>query len=178
MYRYGIPQPIWQQIGSKTLITTTKVDIILLTRASNDFGASQCGIQTIKMGFNHFLMFVTFQYRGLHHLDMYCTLITEAWLQSNIHFDCRYLELWNTCIINLVLIVLNVRGGTESKYPSIVFMSILALLWFKVAQNYKIFVWQINNLVCKGFFTKYFFDLILYVPVNYFSVMSGLVFLG
>ena len=32
------------------------------------------------MGFNHFLMFVTFRYRGLHHLDLYCTLINEVWL--------------------------------------------------------------------------------------------------
>ena len=29
------------------------------------------------------------------------------------------------CIITLVFIVLNVRDGTESKYPSIVFLSIL-----------------------------------------------------
>ena len=77
------------------------------------------------MGFNHFWMFLTFQYRGLHHLDMYCTLIIEVWLKSNIHFECRYLELWNTCIITLFFIVSNVRDGTESKYPSIVFLSIL-----------------------------------------------------
>ena len=38
-----------------------------------------------KHGFQSF----TFQYRGLHHLDLYCTLIVEAWLKSNIHFDCR-----------------------------------------------------------------------------------------
>ena len=69
-------------------------------------------------------MFVTFQYRGLHHLDMYCTLIIEAWLKLNIQFDCRYLELVNVCIIGLYFIVLNVRDGTESKYPSIVFLSI------------------------------------------------------
>ena len=96
----------------------------LWLRASNDFGASHYGIQTIKMGFNHFWMLVTFQYRGLHHLGMYCTLIIEAWLKSNIHFNCRYLELWHACIISLVFIVLNVREGTESKYPSIVFLSI------------------------------------------------------
>ena len=70
-------------------------------------------------------MFVTFQYRGLHHLDLYCTLFIEVWLKSNIQFDCRYLELLNACIIGLVLIVLNVRDGTESKYPSIVFLSIV-----------------------------------------------------
>ena len=76
------------------------------------------------MDFNHFLMFVTFQYRGLHRLNIYCTLITEAWLKSNFHFDCRYLELRNACTINLVFIVLNVRDGTEYKYPSVVFLSI------------------------------------------------------
>ena len=80
------------------------------------------------MGFNHFLMFVTFQYRGLHHLDMYCTLITEARLKSHIHFDCRYLELCNACIIHLVFIVFYVRAETESKYPSIVFLSIYKAL--------------------------------------------------
>ena len=31
-----------------------------------------------KNGFYRFLMLVTFRYRGLHHLDMYCTLIIEA----------------------------------------------------------------------------------------------------
>ena len=96
----------------------------LWLRASNDFGASHYGIQAIKMDFNHFWMLVTFQYRELHHLDMYCTLSIEAWLKSNIHFDCRILELCNACIIGLVFIVLNDRGGTESKYPSIVFLSI------------------------------------------------------
>ena len=72
-------------------------------------------------------MFVTFQYRGLHHLDLSCSLIIEAWLKSNNQFDCRYLELGNACIIGLVFIVLNVRDGTESKYPSIVFLSIFLL---------------------------------------------------
>ena len=100
----------------------------LWLRASNDFGASHYGIQTIKMGFNPFWMLVTFQHRGLLHLDMHCTLINEVWLKSNIHFDCRYLELRNACIISLVFIVLNVRNGTESKYHSIVFLSILIYL--------------------------------------------------
>ena len=98
-------------------------------RASNDFGAIHYWIQTIKMGFNNFLMFVTFQYRGLHHLGMYCTLIIEAWLKSNIHFDCRYLEIWKACIFRLVFIVLDVSYGTESKYPSIVFLSIVLLIY-------------------------------------------------
>ena len=34
------------------------------------------------------------------------------------------MELWNACIFILVYIVLNVRDGTDSKYPSIVFLSI------------------------------------------------------
>ena len=71
-------------------------------------------------------MFVTFQYRGLHHLDMYYTLIIDALLKSDINFDCRYLELWNTCIFIIVLIVLNIRDGTESKYSSIVFLRIFS----------------------------------------------------
>ena len=50
-------------------------------------------IMEYKLDFSHFFMFVTFQYRGLRHLDMYCTLIIDAWLKSNFHLDCRYLEL-------------------------------------------------------------------------------------
>ena len=77
----------------------------------------------IKMGFNHFCMFVNFQYRGLNHLELYCTLTIKAWLKLNMHFDCRYQELSNACTFRLVYasIVLNVRDGMESKYPSIVF---------------------------------------------------------
>ena len=30
-------------------------------------------------------MFVTFQYRELHHLDMYCTLIIEAFIYLFIY---------------------------------------------------------------------------------------------
>ena len=60
-------------------------------------------------------MFVTFQYKGLHHSDIYSTLIIELWLKSNIYFDCRHLELCNACIVSLVFIVLNVRDGTESR---------------------------------------------------------------
>ena len=48
MHRYGIPQPIWQQIGSKTLTYTTKLGLIPLADTINDFGASHYGIQTIK----------------------------------------------------------------------------------------------------------------------------------
>ena len=137
MHRYGIPQPICQQIGSKTLTKTTKLGGILWLRASNDFSANH---YEISISFNHssiaiilmgkrelfalinlsswclmmvewlflavpwgclrfvivvfydhthyFWMFVTFQYRGLHHLDMYC--IIEAWLKSNNRFGCGY----------------------------------------------------------------------------------------
>ena len=70
-------------------------------------------------------MFVTFQFRGLYHLEQYCTLTIEARLILNIHLDCSYLELYNACIISLVFIVFNVRDGTESKYPSIVLLRIL-----------------------------------------------------
>ena len=42
-----------KQIGSKTLTKTTKLGVIPLLRASNDFGASHYEIQTIEMGFNH-----------------------------------------------------------------------------------------------------------------------------
>ena len=56
-------------------------------------------------------MLVNFQYRRLHHLEQYCTLTIEAWLKFNMHFDRRYLELWNACIFRLLYIVLNFRDG-------------------------------------------------------------------
>ena len=46
-----------------------------------------------KNGFQSLMNVCDFQYRGLFRLDMHCTLIIEAWLKSNIHFGCRYLEL-------------------------------------------------------------------------------------
>ena len=61
-----------------TLTATTKLCAILLGIASNDFGASYYEIQTIKMGYNHFGTFVTFQYGGLRYLGMYCTLSIEV----------------------------------------------------------------------------------------------------
>ena len=57
-------------------------------------------------------------------MELHCTLTIEAWHKLNMHFDCGYLELCNACIFGLVYIVLNVRDRTESKYPSIVFLSI------------------------------------------------------
>ena len=45
-------------------------------------------------------MFVNFHYRGLIHLELYCTLIIEAWFKLNMHLDCRYVELWNACIVS------------------------------------------------------------------------------
>ena len=48
-------------------------------------------------------------------------LCTLTYFKLNIHFDCRYVGLWNACIISLVFIVLNVRDRTESIYPSIIF---------------------------------------------------------
>ena len=144
MHWYGIPQPIWPLVGSKTLTATTKLGVILLNESQQWFWVSNYGIRTIKMGFNQIWMFVTFRYRGLHHLDLYCTLIIEVWLKLNIQFDCRYLELWNACIIGLVFIALNVRDGTESKYPSIVFLSISwkmehLLFWSKCSFFHNVF---------------------------------------
>ena len=130
MHRYGIPQPIWQQIGSKTLATITKLDVIFLTESQRWFWSQSLWNTNDKNGFKSFLMFVTFQDRGLYHLDMYCTLIIEAGLKSNIHFGCRYLELWNACRISWISIVLNVRDGNKSIYPSIVFLSIFSLKKF------------------------------------------------
>ena len=141
----------------------------LCLRASKDFEPSHYGIQTIKMGFNHFRMHVTFQYRGLHHLDMYCTLIIEAWLKLNIHFDCRYLEVWNACIISLVFLVLNVRDGIESKYPSIVFLSIVwqkcSLMTYKIAKM--ILIWP-NNVIRKTAYWGLGYQKIWPWPLTYF----------
>ena len=72
------------------------------------------------MGFNHCLMFATLN-KWLNHLELSCTLTIETWLKSSMHFDCKYLGLRNVCTFSLVYIVLDVRDGTESKYPSIVF---------------------------------------------------------
>ena len=105
-----------------TLKTTTKLCVILLTESQQCFWGQSLWNTNHKNGFNHFWMFVTSV--SMHHLDLYCSLIIEAWLKTNIRFDCRYLELWNACIISLLYIVLNVRDGTESKYHSIVFLSI------------------------------------------------------
>ena len=33
------------------------------------------------------------EYRGLNHLGTHCILTIEAWLNLNINFDRRYLEL-------------------------------------------------------------------------------------
>ena len=54
-------------------------------------------------------------------MDLYCALTIEACLKLNMHFDCRYLELRNACILRLSYIVLNVRDGMEYNYPSVVF---------------------------------------------------------
>ena len=51
---------------------------------------------------------------------MNCTLTIEAWLKLIKHFDSRYLELLNACILILVYMLLNVRNGINFKYPSIV----------------------------------------------------------
>ena len=49
MCRYGLRDPIWQQIGSKTLTMPTKLDVLILTESQHWFGTNHYGIQTIKM---------------------------------------------------------------------------------------------------------------------------------
>ena len=133
MHRYGIIQPIWQHIGSRTLTKPTKLGVIPLAESQQLFWTQPLWNTNDNMGFNQFWMLVTFQFRGLHHLHINCTLIIEEGLKSNIHFDCRYLELWNACIISLDFIALNVRDGTESKYPSIVFLGIFTIETWRVS---------------------------------------------
>ena len=72
-------------------------------------------------------MFATVKYKGLHHLDPYCTLINEALLKSKMHFDSRYLEFINACLLKLVNILLNMRNGIEFQYHSISLLSIFDL---------------------------------------------------
>ena len=124
---YGIPNLIWQQIGIETLTTNTKLGIIHLTESQQWSFDQSLWNTNDKMWFNQFLRYVHFQYRGFHHLELHCILIIEAWLNLNINFDCRYLELWTACIFSLHFIVLKVRNKIDCKYPSIVFLSIY---WF------------------------------------------------
>ena len=62
-------------------------------------------------------MFANFKFRGLNHLELYCTLTNEARIKISMHFDSNYMELWNACIFRLAYILLNVRDEMESKYP-------------------------------------------------------------
>ena len=73
---------------------------------------------------------MTFQFRDFIHLELNCILTIEAWLNLNINFDCRHLELWTAFILILFFIVLNVRNKTESKYSSIVFFLSIVQLCF------------------------------------------------
>ena len=84
-------------------------------------------------------MFVTFQYRGLNDLELYCTLTIETWLKIN-----RYLELYNACIISLVSVALNVGDGIESKYSSIVFQSIFSNVIYRYMTKY----WRFHIKKC------------------------------
>ena len=62
---------------------------------------------------------MTFKYRWLNHLDLYCTLTIESILIADI---------WNYEMhakLAQFLLHLNVRDGTETKYSLIVFLSIL-----------------------------------------------------
>ena len=76
----------------KTLTTSTKLGVILLTESQQYFAASHYGIETIKMGFNYFQMFVTFQYRGLHNWT--CTVLWSFKLGLNQTF-ILIAEIWN-----------------------------------------------------------------------------------
>ena len=51
-------------------------------RASNAFDVSQYEIKTIGKGLEHLLMRVTFQCRGLSHLELYCILTIEALVRT------------------------------------------------------------------------------------------------
>ena len=66
--------PIWQHTGIKTLKTTTKLGVILLTESQQWFWSQSLWYWEDKICFNHFCVFVTFQYRGLNHLELYCIL--------------------------------------------------------------------------------------------------------
>ena len=58
-------------------------------------------------------MFVTFQYKGLHHLDDNYILTIEANQVSILIAD-----IWNYKLhVYIISIVLNDRNRTESKYP-------------------------------------------------------------
>ena len=46
------------------------------------------------------------------------------------------------CMHSLVFIVLNVRDGTESKYPSIVFLSVFPV-WFHLV-NFFVILWDLK----------------------------------
>ena len=55
MHRYGIPRPIWQQIGSKTLTKTTKLGVILLNESQQRFWSQSLWNTNDKNGFQSFL---------------------------------------------------------------------------------------------------------------------------
>ena len=44
------------------------------------------------------------------HLELHCTVIIEAWLKINMHYDSTsYLELLNARTVKVVYILLNVK---------------------------------------------------------------------
>ena len=73
------------------------------------------------MGFNQCLRFVTFQYIGFNHLELYCILTIVAWLNLT---SILIADIWNyePHVYLFIFFVLNVRTTIESKYPSIVFL--------------------------------------------------------
>ena len=40
-----------------------------------------------------------FYVQRVRKLELYCTLTMQAWLKVNMHFNNRYLELFNACIL-------------------------------------------------------------------------------
>ena len=63
-------------------------------------------------------------------MELNCTLSIGTWLNLNIHFDCRYPELRNNMYMLISLCFLNVRDGSESKYPSFVFLVIFSCILY------------------------------------------------
>ena len=76
----------------------------------------------------HFRMFANFQYRGLNNFELYCTLTIDGGLILGMHLYSRYLKCMHN--FRLVYMVLNVRDGIESIYPSNFFLSIYLLGYF------------------------------------------------
>ena len=102
IFKFFLHYNIWKNIFKQNIFVSDRTNNMKFSKMQNKIYGPMDSTTPMyqpslpkvhKQKFNHFRMCVTFQHRGLHHLDMYCTLINEAWLKSSIHFDCRYLEL-------------------------------------------------------------------------------------